>query len=402
MTYSFDAELFEKQVLPVFLCIQGNPQENELRFRSQMALALKQIPITVLSDAERYQGGQTFLYDFIPIKGVVFHPKCYLLLFREHLRVIVSSGNLTRAGLCYNAETLWHTDIKWEEASGLAYDLCQLLEWMGKAYAMEENDARKEIIKQLKSCSRVEEQRRLITTIHRHSVFSQFFTCLEAVGEECRSLSVVSPFYENDRERAMESSLLLAFAKNFFANYPGAKLKIFFPATPKESGKGYRVEVPVKLFHKLCQQYPTVELYAVNQEWKREESEPVARFLHAKLLIAEFKNRKRLIMSGSVNFTQKAMRSHLGRLFNVELAVVQYGKISFTLPEAKKTYPHELEYKERRVSSSSAVIFVASVTYSHGRLEIVFDQSYVQVPMKIQYQEKVIYETETSRIKGLY
>jgi hypothetical protein len=88
MTYGFDAELFEKHILPNFLGVIGNVDENELRFRNQVALKLKEVPVTVLSDAKQYHGGRTFLYDHLTISDHTFHPKCYLLLYETYLRVI--------------------------------------------------------------------------------------------------------------------------------------------------------------------------------------------------------------------------------------------------------------------------------------------------------------------------
>ena len=91
MTYGFDAELFEHHILPSFLGIVDNPRENELRFRNQIALKLKEIPVGVISDAKQFNGGRTFLYDHITVQSETFHPKCYMLLFKEYLRVIMQN-----------------------------------------------------------------------------------------------------------------------------------------------------------------------------------------------------------------------------------------------------------------------------------------------------------------------
>ena len=127
MTYGFDAGLFEHHILPAFLGIVDDPNENELRFRNQIALRLKEVPVLVMSDANQFNGGRTFLYDHIVVDTETFHPKCYLLLYKEFLRVIISSANITKSGLCYNAELVWHYDIYLDKESTLSNDIYEIL-----------------------------------------------------------------------------------------------------------------------------------------------------------------------------------------------------------------------------------------------------------------------------------
>lgn len=394
MTYGFDAELFEKHILPDFLGVIGNPEESELRFRNQIAMRLKEVPVTVISDARQYGGGQTFLYDHIAIKEQIFHPKFYLLLYPDYLRVIVGSCNITKSGLCYNAETVWSHDIQIFEASGMIAPFKKILKWMIENYRMASNDAIHEVMKFLDQCVEEELFPQIISTINEHSAFYQYFSKMALIREKCKRINIISPFFENDRESAMEHTLLMEFTEAFFISNPEATMRIFFPAIKKDTGKGYKVTAPVNILHELLEKYKNVELYVINREWEREDDEPVLRTLHAKLIIAEYANGQKLTMSGSINFTRNAMRSTLEGLRNIEISVVEYGKSKFMLPVSSRTYIEQLEYDDKKINSKPIEIFINEVLYDTGKLTIIFDTEKIIVPFRIDYQEVTIYEID--------
>lgn len=394
MTYGFDAELFEKHILPNFLGVLGNPEDSELRFRNQIATRLKEVPVTVMSDARQYGGGQTFLYEHTSIKEQIFHPKCYILLYPDYLRVIIGSCNITKAGLCYNAETVWYQDIHIFESSGMTKSLKMILEWMIEKYGMAGNDSIHEITKFLLQCGDDDTFPQLISTINDHSAFYQYFSKMALVREKCKRINIISPFFESDRESAMEHTLLVEFADSFFLNNPDATMRIFFPAIKKETGKGYKVTAPVNILHELSNKYKNVELFVINREWEREEDDPVLRTLHAKLIIAEFSDGQKLTMSGSINFTINAMRSYFQSLRNIEISVIELGKSRLMLPNASRTYIELLEYDDKKINSIPIEIFIKQVIYDSGKLILRFDTEKASIPFRIEYQEVGIYETE--------
>jgi len=394
MSYGFDAELFEQHLLPGFLGIPGNPEENELRFRKELALKLREVPVTVLSDGRQYNGGRTFLYDHITIWEYTFHPKCYILLYQTYILVIIGSCNLTKAGLCYNAETLWYEDITQDQPSGLAEQLKGILSWLREHYGLDGNYALKEISKFLGGCRGGKGFPKLLSTVSTASVFDNLLAEIKDLQEECRSLSILSPFFENDRDRAMEKTLLMQFAAAVKNAYPKAKFKIYFPALKSQQEKQYKVTAPVNIFGELCSQYKDTELYVIHRGWEREDGEPVPRTLHAKIILVELKGGKKLLLSGSINFTNNAMRSKMGSLRNIELGVLEYGSLKFALPGSTKVGVKDLFYEDREVREKGIVPFVESADLDEKRLVIKLMKEPQIVPFRIEYQNQLLYETE--------
>jgi hypothetical protein len=392
MTYGFDAEIFEKHILPNFLGIIGNPDENELRFRNQVALKLREVPVTVLSDGKQYHGGRTFLYDHITISNHTFHPKCYLLLYKTYLRVIIGSCNMTKAGLCFNAETIWYEDIQQDESTAISENLLKILTWMGEHYTLQKNDAWMEIVKFLKHCQYRIDYPKILSTVNKKSVFASLFEEIKSISEECKTISILSPFYENDRDQALEKTLLLEFAEEFKQIYPKSKIKIYFPAIKSNEGKQYKVTAPVNIFRELCSKYKDTELNIVHKEWEREDDEPIPRTLHAKIIMVEFKSGKKMILSGSINFTNNAMRSKIGTLRNIEIGVIEYGKLKFEFPRSTKVKVNDLSFEDKEVNDKTISIFVESAVLDNGKLIINLKE---QVdPFRIEYQNHKIYETK--------
>ncbi|WP_017754973.1 phospholipase D-like domain-containing protein [Calidifontibacillus oryziterrae] len=394
MSYGFDAELFEKHILPNLLGIIGNADENELRFRNQVAVKLKEIPVTVLSDARQYHGGRTFLYDHITVSDHTFHPKCYLLLYETYLRVIVGSCNLTKAGLCYNAETIWYEDIRQDDSvtNTISKNLVEILIWMGERYGIQNNDALKEVIKFLEKSQFRNDFPKLVSTISDKSVFTNLFEEIKNLKEECKALSILSPFYENDRDRALEKSLLLEFVDQFKRMYPKAKIKIYFPAMKSEDATMYKVTAPVTIFRELCGRFNDIELYVIHREWEREDDEPIPRTLHAKIIMAEFKGASKLILSGSINFTNNAMRSKIESLRNIEVGILEYGKIKFEFPQTIRVKVNELFYEDKVTNDKQIIVFVESAVLDNKQL--IIKLSGQLEPFKIEYQNQIIYESD--------
>ncbi|MDY2737772.1 hypothetical protein, partial [Intestinibacter sp.] len=188
MTYGFDAELFEHHILPAFLNVVDNPIEQELRFRNQIALKLKEIPVGVISDATQYNGGRTFLYDHIVVKQDTFHPKCYMILFKDFLRVIISSSNITKPGLCYNAELIWYEDIYLDKVNSISYDLKSILDFVKDRYELENMAALCEIQKYLDKCKFKISYPKLISTCEEKLVLDRVMDELKNCRGNCRSV----------------------------------------------------------------------------------------------------------------------------------------------------------------------------------------------------------------------
>lgn len=393
MTYGFDTELFEHHILPSFLGIVDDPKENILRFRNQIAMGLKEVPVAVLSDNTQYNGGSTFLYDHYTIKTQTFHPKCYMVLFKNFLRVIISSGNISRGGLCFNAETIWHEDIYPHKSSTISKELIDILNWIINNYGLENIEALNEIRRYLINIDYIEGFPKLNSTVRNNSVYSQVFDEINKINHKCKSLTIVSPFFENDRDRAMENALLVSFYEKFNKKFPGTPFSIYFPGIYEDSTKCYKVEAPKNIFEGLVNKYKNINLYIMANEWAINDGKELAkRKLHAKLIIIRFNSGYELRLSGSINFTNNAMRSNLSSLRNIEIGVMEYLKSNFKFPSGTKVNIKKLKFLEKPIQKDIIPCFIENVIFDGIDLYISFDVNKMIVPFIIKYNGNLIKE----------
>ena len=390
MTYGFDAGLFEQHILPAFLGVVDDPNENELRFRNQIALKLKEVPVAVISDAKQFNGGRTFIYDSIVVDTETFHPKCYMLLFKEYLRVIISSGNITKSGLCYNAELVWYEDLYLDKTNSISKELCDILTFMDGRYGLDKIVAVQEIRKYLEKCRAINDFPKVLSTCVSQTVLSRIQEELEAGKGKCKSITVMSPFFENDREWAIESTLLMSFFDELKAIYPNIKIKICFPANYKKQEDKYEVNAPVGIFKELTKKYKDIGLFVVQREWERENEDSVPRTLHAKLIYAEFDNKYNLYLSGSVNFTNNAMKSSVDNLRNIEIGILNYTKSKLLIPNCTKVTVDKLIIVEKIEAPKQPACFVDSAVYNGRDLCIKFNFKKIVVPCEIHYNGHVL------------
>ncbi len=389
MTYGFDPELFEQHILPAFLGIEADPNENELKFRNQIALKLKEIPVGVISDAKQFNGGRTFLYDHVVVNSETFHPKCFMLLFKDFLRVIIASGNITKSGFCYNAELIWHGDLYLDGSNSISEELNHILMFMNVTYGLDKLIAVQEIMKFLGKCSFTNGFPKVLSTCAKQSVFSRILEELKNCRGKCKAITVLSPFYENDREQELESTLLMSFIDEVKLQYPNVKMKICFPAN--KQGEQYMVNAPVGIFGEITKKYKDdIGLFVVTKEWEREDGEPIPRTLHAKLIYAEFDNGYNLYLSGSVNFTNNAMRSNERDLRNIEIGVLNYTKSKLLIPNCTKVSVDMLSFVEPVEQAKIPVCFIDSAIYDGTNLVIQFNINKMAIPCGIYYNGHLI------------
>lgn len=113
-TFTFDPVFFENDVLRAVLRLSSDPIEQPERYHQECRHALQQVPVAVVVDAGERQGGRRLPYDLLEVSSVVFHPKTVLLLFRDHARLVVGSGNLTSNGYGGNLEIFFHADLRYD------------------------------------------------------------------------------------------------------------------------------------------------------------------------------------------------------------------------------------------------------------------------------------------------
>lgn len=103
-SYTFSPAFFEEQALRAILRLTSDPVEQAERYHHEARRALQETPVVAIVDAAERQPGRRLPFDLLEVSGVVFHPKAVLLLYREHARLMIGSGNLTFGGYGGNTE----------------------------------------------------------------------------------------------------------------------------------------------------------------------------------------------------------------------------------------------------------------------------------------------------------
>lgn len=120
-SFAFDPRIFEEQVLRAVLDLRTDPAEQPARFLDEGRARLQSTPVAVLVDAGQRQPGRRMPYDLLEIAGEVFHPKVTLLLYDDHARLQIGSGNITRGGYGGNAELFAVLELRYDEPADVAF-----------------------------------------------------------------------------------------------------------------------------------------------------------------------------------------------------------------------------------------------------------------------------------------
>jgi len=106
-TYSFEAEYFERYLVPRFLGLEFDPAESGESFLVEREEKLSFTQVIVLVNAAHYdprQASPRWLQLPVRVPNGVLHAKVTLLVWKNLIRVILGSANLTRAGYRHNRE----------------------------------------------------------------------------------------------------------------------------------------------------------------------------------------------------------------------------------------------------------------------------------------------------------
>ena len=233
---------------------------------------------------------------------------------------------------------------------------------------------------------------KVISTCAEESVFTRIIQEIKQCTGKCKSITIMSPFFENDREKAMERSLLVSFFSELIDSYPDIKIKICFPASFNDLENKYMVNAPVGIFQALDNKFKNINFFTLPKEWEREDEEAVPRTLHGKLIMAEFDNKYNLYLTGSVNFTNNAMRSKIANLNNIEIGVLNYTKSKLIIPDCTKVPVSKLKVIEKEIDENKKPFFVESAIFDGLDLTIKFKEDQMILPCEIKYNNHVIYK----------
>ena len=121
-TYSFEAEYFERFLIPRFLGLEFDPVETGESFLVEREEKLSLTQVIVLVNAAHYdprQASPRWLQLPVRVPGGVLHAKVTLLVWENLIRVILGSANLTRAGYRLNREVATALDF-YDSSTALA------------------------------------------------------------------------------------------------------------------------------------------------------------------------------------------------------------------------------------------------------------------------------------------
>ena len=107
-------------VLRAVLRLVSDPVEEAERYHHEARRALQETPVVAIVDAGERQPGRRLPFDLLEVSDVVFHPKTVLLLYREHARLQIGSGNLTFAGYSGNTELFLCVELAYSNAADTA------------------------------------------------------------------------------------------------------------------------------------------------------------------------------------------------------------------------------------------------------------------------------------------
>ena len=113
-SFTFDAELFEEQCLARFLSIQSNPNETAKAYLIEREEKLSQCFACVLVDGVHAIPDRSLRWHMLPVtlpRGGVLHAKLTLLAWKNCIRVLIGSANLTEPAYRRNQEVMAALDF---------------------------------------------------------------------------------------------------------------------------------------------------------------------------------------------------------------------------------------------------------------------------------------------------
>lgn len=322
LTYNFDIAFFVEEFLPILLDIETSPGQTA-EFANELRSAMASREISVIVDMKdyvtemikivdkAYRLPQTLNYHIYCSKSACFHPKVYLMTYRDgespSARLIIGSANLESDGMRHNAETFSVFELNRSHTADriLFEGLYDFLTIVLSGLGGNKNGFRimghlRQIIDACKGGS--ESEIKFIHSIGAESILSQIEN--EIKGQQIKRIKIVSPFFEEDLPTVGNAKGTLfgrVFGVDGPACYPGIEaIEIYFSSRIRNGA--YLSDLPLNILRSLSNdQLKRAGFFAVLDEEKG-----VKRFKHGKIFIIETL-KERLILSGSANFSARAI-----------------------------------------------------------------------------------------------
>ena len=308
-SFTFDAGFFETECIGRFLNMDSHPSESEsVGYLIEREEKLADARICALVDRRHARDKESLRWDILPVlvPRAIQHAKLSLLLWGNHLRVIIGSANLTEPGYRSNLEVCGSLDLARTDG-GPREHVSRCVDFLGSVIDLAVGDDSRE--------GPIRRARESLRFVRRHirrwpdsasgkrlgipifggigmSVLSQLESELPPQGA-VREAYLVSPFFDqppDDRRVARHLRSLLAKRKS---------TTVFFNVRCEDLPDGrLRAHVPLGLIHEIGMDSDSdVEVKRI-ADVQDGETRP----LHAKMLSLE-NNDWQLLMIGSSNFT---------------------------------------------------------------------------------------------------
>ena len=324
-TFTFDATFFETECVGRFLNMDSHPSESEsVGYLIEREEKLADARICALVDRQHARDKESLRWDILPVlvpRGIQ-HAKLSVLLWANHLRIIIGSANLTEPGYRSNLEVCGALDLSRVEG-GPRDHVIRCLGFVNNVLDLSVGDDSRDGPKKRarESLRNVRQHvRRWPVSASRKrlgipvfggvgmSVLSQLEDELPSQGA-AREAYVVSPFFDQppgDGRAAEQLQHLLAKKKSTY---------VYFNVRCEDLPNGQvRAHIPKGLIDKTNTNSEVV----VRKVDDVQDGE--TRQLHAKMLSLE-NNDWQLLMIGSSNFTTAGLGLTAGRA-NLEANLV--------------------------------------------------------------------------------
>jgi hypothetical protein len=336
-TFTFSPGLFDEQCLARFLEIESEPDREDLAFTLERESRLGGIYTGVLVDYRQAGVEHSLRWDVLPVRipAGKQHAKLTILAWSHHVRVIVTSANLSEAGYRSNFEVAAALEFRPAESNGelLAAAVGFMRQLLGFVPGCSEGLPQVERAERfLKSVSDLTEgwtsggrrgpfRQALAFTLPPNNAGTQRLASLDAAMQICRKrggspkqLLIASPFFDQDEG----PNRVMAAACKMMARETKREVVIYVPRAGGDDEKGlHRLQAPKSLWETPSRYRARARVIALPGQ----DSDKNQRPWHAKMLGLRGDNYSAL-MVGSSNFTCAGMGVGASRNAEANLVTV--------------------------------------------------------------------------------
>ncbi|MEM2129650.1 MAG: phospholipase D-like domain-containing protein [Candidatus Bathyarchaeia archaeon] len=355
-TYKYNQYFFEKHIFPHFrgkscplLLIDYNEYQNSLREGGISKLA-----------------GIRYLVESVKIPSGTFHPKMIFACSKKEIKLIVSSANLTHAGFSKNAEICSVETIPFERRNDFPI-LCQTVDFLSRLQRYILSKPHKQAVEGILNRIDLKEQPGDVKISNPCLLHNLKQSILEQIREiiqaDVERMTVVSPFFSQDL------SLYEKVAHDFTDN-------IEFIIQPNNH------DLPAKKLENWSL-LPKLSFSALKFKDNR--------FLHGKMILFQTKSNV-FALTGSMNFTEKALLLSAENGGNVEVALLKcaplkyfdymFSQDSLTLEKIDLKETNPVAYSPPFLACNDFCILEANIV--GGKLVILFDYLPTEGALKVR------------------